>query len=533
MMVMGEMLRRNARLFSNKIAFIQDDKQVTFKDHASRVFKLAQAVNAMGIKPGDRAAVLATNCLEYFEVYGLADLGAVILVPLNFRLQAEELRYLLQDSGASILFFASQFQEVVGRIRSDIPTLQYAVCFDSKLPGYLYYAEMLAGSGSTSAGLEAAAASEAKDGGSDVDRFADYSLTEHDPVYILYTSGTTGLPRGVVLTHRGQYQTANALALEMSVQKEDVTLDMMPLYHTGGHAVAQAHFYRGCTSVIMTGFNPRQALQLVEKHRVTTMQVVPAMIVDMLNQPDLDSFDQSSLRMVFYASSPMPEALLRRAMDRWGRKFFQAYGLTENGPVATALNHADHRLEGDERWTKKLKSCGLPSANCDTRVWKAEEAEVELGEIGEIVIRSEQVMKEYWGLPELTAQTVVNGWLHTGDLATVDEDGYIYIVDRKKDMIISGGENIYPREVEEVIYRHPAVLECAVVGVPDPKWVEAVHAVVALKQGANLTAEELIAFCKKHLAGYKSPKSVEFRDSLPKNPSGKILKKELRAVYWT
>lgn len=526
MMIMGEMLKRNARLFPSKIAFIQDDRQISFKDFATNVNKLTKSVSSLGIKPSDRVAVLATNCIEYFELYGLSDLGAVILVPLNYRLQAEELTYLLNDSGASMLFFVSQYRDIVDQIKGDIPSLKYEVCIDVKLPKYLYYKDLL--DGSSQIGNDDLTKTEGLS-----ESFREYQVTENDPAYILYTSGTTGLPRGVVLTHRGQYQTANALALDMSIKKEDITLDMMPLYHTGGHAVAQAHFYRGCTSVITTGFNPRQALQLVETYKVTTMQVVPAMLMDMLNQPDLDVYDQSSLRMIFYASSPMPEALLRRAMDRWGQKFFQAYGLTENGPVATILSQVDHYLDGDERHKQKLKSCGLPSANCDTRVWKAKKIEVMPGEIGEIVIKGDQLMKEYWGLPELTANTIIDGWLYTGDLATVDEEGYIYIVDRKKDMIISGGENIYPREIEEIIYRHSAVLECAVLGIPDPKWVEAVHAVIVLKQGTNLTAEDLIIYCRNNLTGYKAPKSVELVDSLPKNPSGKILKKDLKAIYWS
>ncbi|GAB6171135.1 long-chain fatty acid--CoA ligase [Paradesulfitobacterium aromaticivorans] len=519
MMIMGEMIERNARLFPEKTSFNQGEREISFRSFAERVKSLVRAVSALGIKPGDRAAVLATNCIEYFELYGLTDMGAAILVPLNYRLQVGELEYLLKDSGTSILFFSKQYIETVDSLKSISHLFENAVCLDERLPGYLYYEDLLARGSQLKLEEENAG-------------YSDFPVAENDAAYILYTSGTTGLPRGVVLTHRGQYQTANALALEMSIQKEDITLDMMPLYHAGGHAVALAHFYRGCTSVIMTGFNPRQALELVERHAVTTMQVVPAMIVDMLNQPDLNSFDTSSLRMIFYASSPMPEALLRKAMDRWGRKFFQAYGLTENGPVATVLAQADHILEGEERWTKKLKSCGLPSANCDTRVWNGQGVEVKPGKIGEIVIRSEQVMKEYWGLPELTAKTLKDGWLYTGDLATVDEDGYIYIVDRKKDMIISGGENIYPREVEEVIYKHPAVYECAVVGIPNPKWVESVHALVVLKKDAALSAEELIAYCKSQLAPYKAPKSVEFVPGLPKNPSGKILKKELRSRYW-
>ncbi|WP_206809159.1 class I adenylate-forming enzyme family protein [Paradesulfitobacterium ferrireducens] len=531
MLIMGEMILRNARLFPRKTAFIQGERTLSFGDFAQRVQSLMRALSALGIRPGDRVAVLAANCIEYFELYGLADMGAAILVPLNYRLQVGELEYLLQDSGSSILFFSKQYRETADELKSRGQLFQYAVCLDEQQEGYLYYEELI-----QQGEFEFIRSNPPNPPNPHIDYNRgriEFPVKEDDAAYILYTSGTTGLPRGAVLTHRGQYQTANALALEMSIHKEDVTLDMMPLYHTGGHAVALAHFYRGCTSVIMTGFNPREALELVAKHGVTTMQVVPAMIVDMLNQPDLDSFDTSSLRMIFYASSPMPEALLRRSMERWGRKFFQAYGLTENGPVATVLTQADHVVDGSESATRKLKSCGLPSANCDTRVWKEKGIDVKPGEIGEIVIRSEQVMKGYWGLPELTAQTLKDGWLYTGDLATVDEEGYIYIVDRKKDMIISGGENVYPREVEEIIYQHPAVYECAVVGIPNVKWVESVHALVVLKKDASLSEQELIAYCKSRLAPYKAPKSVEFVSELPKNPSGKILKKELRSKYWS
>ncbi|MCL2336530.1 MAG: AMP-binding protein, partial [Firmicutes bacterium] len=350
----------------------------------------------------------------------------------------------------------------------------------------------------------------------------------NDPVYIIYTSGTTGLPRGAVLSHRGQYQVANALALEMGLRKEDITLDMMPLYHTGGHAVAQAHFYRGCTQIITTGFNPDKALKLVAQYKITTMQVVPAMLIDMLNHPNVDKYDTSSLRIIFYASSIMPLPLLKRAILKWGKIFFQSYGLTENGPVASALSIEDHHVEGPERLTQRLSSCGIESANTKVRVVNEQGEEVKPGEIGEMIIQSEQMMLGYWNLPEMTAQTIKNGWLYTGDLATVDEDRYIYIKDRKKDMIISGGENVYPREVEECLYTHPAVKECAVIGIPHEKWVEAVHALIVLKDQQTATAEEIIAFCKQQIAGYKVPKSVEFVADLPKNPSGKLLKKELR-----
>jgi len=509
LLVMGEMLERNARLFPEKEAFVCGDERLVFREYRNRVYRLINSLLDLKIGKGERIAVLSRNSIRYFELYGAADRGGFILVPLNYHLKQQELTFLLNDSGAKALFYESYYAEIVEEIKQNLETVSYYIALDG--PGVLVYEDLLMGAS---------------------DEQPVVKIDENDPVYIIYTSGTTGLPLGAILIHRGQYQVANAQALEMGLRKEDITLDMMPLYHTGGHAIAQAHFYRGCTNVITTGFNPQEALSIVEKERITTMQVVPAMIVDMLNHPDLEKYDTSSLRIVFYASSIMPVNLLKQAIAKWGQIFFQGYGLTENGPVATALPIEDHHVEGPERLTKKLASCGLPSANCDTRVVNVKGEEVKPGQIGEIVIRSEQVMTGYWNNPDLTAQTIKNGWLHTGDLATVDEDGYIYIVDRQKDMIISGGENVYPREIEELLYVHPGVRECAVIGVPHPKWVEAVHAVIVLKEQQKAAEEEIIAYCKEHIAGYKVPKSVEFVDTLPKNPSGKILKNVLRERYW-
>lgn len=509
MFVMGEMLERNARLFPQKVAFVCGNESFTFSEYRNRVYRLINSLLDLKLAKGSRIAVLSRNSIRYFELYGAADRGGFILVPLNFRLKQQELAFLLKDSGAEVLFYESYYAEIVEELKKSLETVNHYIVIDG--PGELSYEDLLMGASELQPAVQ---------------------IDEDDPVYIVYTSGTTGLPRGVILTHRGQYQVANALALEMGLRKDDTTLDMMPLYHTGGHAVAQAHFYRGCTNVITTGFNPEEAFKIVEKERITTMQVVPAMIVDMLNHPDIDKYDTGTLRIIFYASSIMPVSLLKKAIAKWGKIFFQAYGLTENGPVATVLSIEDHHVEGPERLTKKLASCGLPSANCDTRVVNDRGEEVKPGDIGEIVIRSEQVMTGYWNKADLTAQTLKNGWLHTGDLATVDEDGYIYIIDRQKDMIISGGENVYPREIEELIYTHPTVRECAVIGVPHPKWVESVHAVIVLKDQLKATEEEIIAFCREHMAGYKVPKSVEFIDGLPKNPSGKILKNVLRERYW-
>ncbi|MDD4170151.1 MAG: long-chain-fatty-acid--CoA ligase [Desulfotomaculaceae bacterium] len=506
---MGEMLERNARLFPEKLAYVCDDESVTFSKFRNRVYRLINALQDMKFVKGDRISILSKNSIRYFELYGAADRGGFILVPLNFRLKTGELAYLLKDSGARVLFYESSYADVVEELKKDVDSVNYYIALDG--PGDMCYEEMLA------------AATEQQ---------PEVDIDENDPAYIIYTSGTTGLPRGVVCSHRAQYQVTNILALEQGLRKDDSALDMMPLYHTGGHAVTQSYFYRGCTQVITTGFNPEQALQIVAKYKITTMQVVPAMLIDMLNHPNIERYDTSSLRIIFYASSIMPVVLLKKAIAKWGNVFFQSYGLTENGPTITVLPIEDHYVEGPERLTQRLASCGIPAANTLARVINDNGEDVKPGEIGEIITRGEQMMLGYWNMPELTAETIKEGWLYTGDLATVDEDGYIYIRDRKKDMIISGGENVYPREIEEYLYTHPAIKECAVIGVPHEKWIESVHAVIVLKDQQKATAEGITAYCKKELAGYKVPKSMEFVDELPKNPSGKILKKELRARYW-
>ena len=357
MLVMGEMLDRNARLFPKKPAYVCGDDSVTFSEFQNRVYRLINALLDMKLVKGDRISLLSQNSIQCFELYGVCDRGGFIMVPLNFRLKTGELAYLLKDSGAKVLFYENSYSDVVEELKKDVPTVEHYIAIDG--PGNIRYEELLA------------AAS---------DRQPEVEVDENDPVYIIYTSGTTGLPRGAVLSHRGQYQVTNMLALEMGLRKEDSTLDMMPLYHTGGHAVAQAHFYRGCTQIITTGFNPDQALQLVAKHRITTMQVVPAMLIDMLNHPNIDKYDTSSLRLIFYASSIMPMSLLKKAIVKWGNIFFQSYGLTENGPLSTVLTIEDHCVEGPERLTQRLASCGIAAVNTQVKVVNGEGEEVKPGE---------------------------------------------------------------------------------------------------------------------------------------------------------
>jgi acyl-CoA synthetase (AMP-forming)/AMP-acid ligase II len=281
------------------------------------------------------------------------------------------------------------------------------------------------------------------------------------------------------------------------------------------------------------GYNPLETLRTIQDEKATDIHIVPTHLVGMLSTPDIGRYDLSSLQRMWYAASPMPTELLRKGIATFGEIFAQGYGQSESGPDIAILTKEAHKvLEKGPEEQKILASAGQPCLGVHVRVVDDDENDVEPGAMGEIVVRSKSIMVEYWKMPDETARTIVDGWLHTGDMGHYDENGFIYIVDRKKDLIITGGENVYPREVEETLYRHPSVLEATVVGVPDEKWVERVHAVIVLKEGEKVSGEDITAFCKKHLAGYKAPRSVEFVEALPKNPQGKILKREIREKYW-
>jgi len=509
----ADIIYRNALLYPDREAFICGSERITFSQFNARVNSLIHALWSMGVNKGDGIGVLSWNCLEYADVYGAAFKGGFVISPFNARLQADELDYLINYSEVNTLFVGPEFVEMVNSLRPRLPNVKNYISFEGSAPAMRCHRDLLA----TYPREE-----------------PDVQVEEDNPLVVVYTSGTTGVPRGALYTQRRFLDDTKTLTITMGLQPGDKHVQIMPLFHIGGGTHFRAFFYIGGSTVIMPqrSFDPAATLQTIQDEKATDIDIVPTHLIAMLALPDFDKYDLSSLKRMWYAASPMPVELLKKGLETWGPIFIQGYGQTESGPNIAALPKEDHKvLDKPAEEQEVLASCGRPNIGVHVRIVDDKGNDVEPGEVGEIIAQCKHNMVEYWRKPDDTRDTIIDGWLHTGDMGRYDERGYIYIVDRKQDMIISGGENIYPREVEEVLYQHPAVLEAAVIGIPDPFWVERVHAVVALKQEASVTADELISFCKEKLARYKAPKSVEFADSLPKNPSGKILKRELKKKY--
>lgn len=510
----ADIIYRNALLHADEEAFVCGPRRVTFALYNERVNRLVNALSSMGLRKGDVLGILSWNCLEYVDVYGAAMKGGFIASPYNPRLNGEELQYIINDSGAGVVFVGPDLVATLDALKSRIPKVKHFVVLEGSAPPLPSHEDL----------LKAHPAAE-----------PEPVVHPDDPFLIFYTSGTTGLPRGALYTHRRKLDSVRIKALEMGPKPGDRHILVLPFFHIGGDSHVWPFFLVGGCNVILPqkSFEPAALLQAIQEEKATDLQIVPTQLNVLLSQPNLKDFDLSSLRRIYYAASPMPLELLKRGLEKFGPIFSQGYGQTESGPQIASLPRKAHDvLDRPPEEQKVLTSCGQPSLGVQVRIVDEHNNDVEPGTVGEIIARSNSIMVEYWHKPQETGQVIVDGWLHTGDLAYYDEEGFIYIVDRKKDMIVTGGENVYSREVEEALYKHPAVAEVAVIGIPDPVWVERVHALVVLKPGAAAAEKEIITFCKAHLASYKAPKSVEFQESLPKNPQGKILKKDIRRKYW-
>jgi len=513
-MNLSMLLTKNARVFPEKLAFIHGDRQLSYAQFNSRVNRLANALKRLGLKQGDNVAILQYNYSQTYESLFACFKSGMGAVPINFRLHPKEFAFIIDHSESKAVILSSEFNDSIVSVRDRIPKANHLITLDGAKGELLDYETLL-------------------DKASD--EFVDVDVSPDDLAWLFYTSGTTGMPKGAMLTHR------NLLAMSMNFYADmapgftpdDVILHAAPLSHGSG-LYGLPNIGKGATSVILPSksFEPELVFQTIEKYRVTNMFTAPTMIKMLIDHPSVDKFDISSLRSLNYGGAPMLVEDLKKAIKKLGPCLVQLFGQGEAPMTISYLPHWAHKADGSPEEIKRLGSAGIARTDVELKIFDNEDKELPAGQLGEIVTRSDLVMKGYWKNPKVTAETIKNGWLHTGDIGYLDENGYLFMMDRSKDMIISGGENIYPREIEEVLIQHPAVREVSVIGVPDPKWGEAIKAVIALNPGYTASEKELIDFCRDNIASYKKPKSVDFVEELPKSNYGKILKRELREPYW-
>jgi acyl-CoA synthetase (AMP-forming)/AMP-acid ligase II len=510
-LLIGEMMARNARKFPDREAMVYGETRLTYKQFNARINQLAHAFLDLGLKKGSKVAILAFNCNQYMEAYfAVGKIGAVA-APLNFRLHPEELTYIVDNADAEAFIMGEAFVEAVRGMQKDLPKVKHYISISDKpVDGMLHFDSWIA-------------------------KYPDHEplilVDEEDPLFIMYTAGTTGRPKGAVITHKNE-MVMWMLASPVVLSEPDLgdmwnyrAFGAPPIFHLASFGFCQFMFFVAATVVLpIEVFNPAYIMETIEKEKINAILLVPAMTNFLLLLPDIDKYDTSSLRVLASGAAILPTEVRRQVKQHFPNvKIYDIFGQTEMSPVVTMLLPSES--EGRET------SVGRPLPFIEVRVVDDQDNDVPVGEIGEAIYRGPNVMKEYYKNPEATAEAMKNGWFHSGDLVRQDEEGYIYVVDRKKDMIISGGENIYPAEIEEVLYTHPKIVECAVIGAFDEEWGESVKAVVVCTQGEELTEEEVVDYCKQHLASYKKPKLVGFVDALPRNPAGKVLKTVLREEH--
>lgn len=510
--------RRAVKLYHNKLAVIDGEKRFTYVEFAERCDRLSRGLKDLGVKKDVKVAVLAPNTHEMLECfYGICQLGAV-LVPLNIRLKEEELRYIIDHSDAEVIVVDSEWGATIDTILPQLPKVRHVVQIDSGYESPLKgidYEQLLAQSSADPIFV---------------------AIDENDPITINYTSGTTSNPKGVVLTHRNTYINAADFLFHLHISVDDVYLHTLPMFHVNGWGGVWAVSGVGATHVCLRKIVPKDVLALMEKEKVTLACGAPTVLSMLLQAPNIDNIELEAHPRIATAGSPPPAAVIEKVQQRLNMTIIHVYGLTEAAPFISYCEWRDSfaNLPMDEKAAMMSRQGVEMIFSGETTVLRDDGTEVAWDgkEIGEIVARGNTVMKEYYKQPEETAKAIRNGWFHTGDLAVIHPDGYIEIVDRSKDVIISGGENISSIEVEGVLFKHPDVLDVGVVSKPDEKWGEAPVAFIVLKEGSKATADELKQFCRSHLAHYKAPKEYIFVDQLPRTATGKIQKYRLRTAWW-
>jgi acyl-CoA synthetase (AMP-forming)/AMP-acid ligase II len=488
----------------------------TFEQSNERINRLANALTELGLKKGDRIGMLQVNCHQYIETYFAAAKLGVIFVPLNFRAKTDALSYMLSNAEAKMLFMGSRYLEMVDGMLPSLPTVEKCISIDEEKKGSLFYENLI-------------------ERGSPEDVFTD--IDDEDITILMYTAGTTGRPKGVPLRHSGfaGYIMDNVEPANPVVEEKNLLT--VPLYHVAGIQAMMAAVYGGRTLVLMRQFKTEEWMDAVHKEKVGRAMLVPTMLKWVVDSPDFDKYDLSSLKVITYGAAPMPYEVIKKAIELLpNARFINAFGQTETASTITFLGPDDHIIEGtEEEKEKKLKrltsSIGKPLPDVEVKIVDESDKEMPTGGQGEILARGPRIMSGYWKDEEKTAKVLTSdGWLRTGDKGWIDEEGYIYLAGRADDLIIRGGENISPKEVEDVLYAYHKVEEAVVIGIPDPEWGQEVRAVVALKKGETATQEEIVEHCGS-VASYKRPKSVVFVDKLPRNQVGKVLKVKLREQY--
>lgn len=503
-MNVGYFLVKSASKYPQKLILKSDAGSISYRAFNRRVNRLAHGLLSLGLKKGDKIATLFFNCQQMCECYfAIIKFGGVV-VPLNARLKAQELSGLINHSDARALIFHTEFLTVVEQIRRDLSKVEYFIEVNDKDgSNTIRYESLLTGQ---------------------PENEPDIEVTEGDDFAIVYTAGTTGRPKGCLLSHRNYIWASLNGIMDMDIRHEDRNLVVFPMFHTAGLASFFQRVAVGNTLYLMKSVDIQKMLEIIEREKITSLALVPTLFNALLQYPDLEKYDRSSVRYFTSAGAIFPVELKRQTIKVFPNAIAgEIYGMSEEAGLGTRLLPKDV--------FRKIACVGQAFTNHEVRVVNEDGEDVKPGEVGEIIFRGPVVMKGYYKDPEATKEVIRDGWLYSGDMARVDDEGYIYIVDRKKDIIVSGGINIYPREIEDVLYTHPDIAEVAVIGVRDPKWGETVKAVVVLKEGRKLTPEEIIDFCAAKLASYKKPTSVDIVDTLPKTATGKIQKQLLREKY--
>ena len=513
-MLLRDVLSHAVKLYGDKVAIKDGAVNYTYHQMSERVHRLAAGLLSLGLQPGDNIAILANNSHRYLETYFVTDIAGMPLSPLNTRLAASEFEFILNDGEVKAIILGPEFVEVYNAFKAGVPDLHHVITLNCEAEGGVDYENLIANNAPLQHSVR--------------------EWSEDDMLNLCYTGGTTGLPKGVMLSQRAIVSNAEHAILSMGLSESDTWLHVAPMFHLADAWACYAVTMVGATHTFIPGFAPQAALEAIEQHKVTKTIMVPTMINFLVNFPGVKNYDCSSLDLLLYGASPMPVDRVKAAVAVFGPKLCQAYGMTETSPLLTAMKLEWTHYDGTGEEVRRLASCGREISGVEVRVVDQKTGEdVRPGEFGEIIARGPNVMLGYWKRPQETEEALRGGYMHTGDVATIDSENFIFIVDRAKDMIISGGENVYCSEVENAIYEHPAVLEASVIGVPDANWGEAVLAIVVPREGTAPTEQDIIAHCRTLIAGYKCPKSVVFQDTpLPKSGAGKILKTELRKPYW-